>query len=266
MRKNPHWILGILMVYLTLLLVGCGAEETVDVADIQTQAAQTVITGLTQNAPTSTRSAPTEEPPAPTSPPLPVDTIPPPTPLPTMLPEAVLADDFKSKTGWVTQVTDTYSYGFFDGGYYITVNTTNAAIWSVRDLLMTNVRLQTSARQFAGPADGYYGVTCRHKDGSNYYLLVIGSDGFYGIGKMVNGELEFIQEAYDQTGIIQSGETFNRITGECIADHLSLQVNNQTLLEVQDTTFDQGAVGLAAGARMTPGVQAQFANFVLINP
>jgi hypothetical protein len=85
----------------------------------------------------------------PTNPPLPVDTMPPPTPLPKMLPEAVLADDFKSKTGWVIQVMDTYIYVFFNGVYNITVNTINAVIWSVRDFFMVNMRIQISARQFA---------------------------------------------------------------------------------------------------------------------
>ena len=251
---------------LFLLLVSCGAKETVDVGEIQTQTAQTVIAGFTQNVPTMTALPPTMESPLPTSPPLPVDTMPPPTPLPTMPPQAILADDFKSKTGWASETTDTYSYGFFEGGYFISVNTSNATIWSVRDLILDNARLQTSARHLAGPMDGYYGVTCRHTDGANYYILVIGSDGFYGIGKMVNGELEFIQQSYDKSGIIQGGETFNRITGECIGSTLRLTVNEQQMLEVQDTTFDRGSSGMVAGSRMETGFQAQFANFVLINP
>jgi len=248
----------------TFILANCSPNETPELDLIYTQAAQTVVSGLTQEAPTATLPPTATEAPLATAPLLPVDTLPAPTPTITTPPEAILADDFASKTGWTTEVTEGYSYGYLDRGYFIYVNTSYATIWSGRDFNLSDVSARTNARRTSGPENGYYGVTCKNQDGSNFYILVIASDGFFGIGKMVNNQLEFIQEGVDQSGVIKRGDAANDILGECTGTTLRLVVNGQQLAEVEDSTFTKGAVGMVAGTRNETGLRILYENFVAL--
>jgi hypothetical protein len=95
---------------------------------------------------------------------------------------------------------------------------------------------------------------------------VISSNGDYGIAKMEEGEFEFIQEGTDQAGVIKPDDETNRVRADCIGETLTLYANGQRLLEVQDDDFENGNVGLVAGTRQQPGVQALFDNFAILRP
>jgi hypothetical protein len=249
---------------------------------IYTQAAETVIFALTQNAPPETPTqaslAPTETLAA-TITPLPTNTpLPTATPLPsltptqpaTATPEAgtlIYSEDFSGDSGWVEENNDSWRVGQMDGGYSILVKISYAPIWSVRNQELTDVRLEVDAARLDGPADGYYGLVCRHLNGDNYYALVIGSDGFYGIAIKEGGDkLRYLVEGRDQQSVILSGSAYNRIRGDCIGSTLSLYANGQKLLETQDSTFDSGDIGLLAGTLKVSGLRVLFDNYAAYTP
>lgn len=271
-----------------------------------TQAAETIVAELTLNAPptaTATPVLPTEmptvPPPAalpeiftstPTFEPLPpTSTLPPPptatmteTPLPTftltpqftftstMPPEMnfqlVYKDNFSSDSGWPVFNGEQVYLRYAMGGYVVVNKVIKDAVWGVRNLFYPDVRIEVTGSRLDGPLDGYYGIICNFADGSNYHILAVGSDGWYGIGKQKAGELKFLHEAKDTTGTVNTGNAPNLIRADCIGTSLVLWVNGVRLAEVQDTDFTAGAVGVAAGTRAVTGYEALFDDFMIYTP
>ena len=196
-----------------------------------------------------TAEAAVTETPAPTDAPAPAQTPTPtytPIPTPTQLPNIVFEDDFSSDTGWMLYKADTHGFTLKEGAYNINVKTPNGFIWSVRSLSLADLALETDAHRVEGTEAGYYGIVCRYQSGINYYALVVSESGSYGIVKMEHGLLEFLAEGTDEEGIIHHGDRVNRVRGDCVGDTLTLYVNGEKLLEVQDGTFKDGNVGLIA--------------------
>ena len=237
-----------------------------------TQAAQTVQAQITAVVQTATRpsiqasvttTAPTLRP---TQPPAPTATITM-APTPTENLKLLFSDDFSSEVGWYTEQADNYGFEFLAGGYRMYADIPNAKIWSIRDDDYADIILEVEAARMAGPTDGYYGLLCRQVDDDNYYALVIGSNGFYGIGKMAAGEFSFLQEGQDTKGVIYPEATkFNKIRADCVGDTLRLYANGQKLSEVQDGDFPTGVVGLLIGTRKQPGLEVLFDNFAIYQP
>lgn len=245
-----------------------------------TQAALTIIAELTQSAPPATLTQPAPEPTATSAPP---DTPTPPpsdTPAPTVTqtvpPSAtpmalpayrlVFSDDFSDDTDWYVDLGDNFGFEYVDESYRIYVNLVNAPIWSIRDESFVDVSMEVDVTRAAGPENGLFGLTCRHVDEDNYYALMIGSDGGYAIGKMDNGEFEYLEEGRDQADIIRRGDETNRVRADCIGETLSLYANGQFLLQVQDDDFDEGIIGLIAKTRLNDGLDVLFDNLSVYQP
>lgn len=187
------------------------------------------------------------------------------TPSPT--PVLIFQDDFSKDRNWFLQKTKDFGFEYADGGYRVYVNLLNAPVWSVRGKDLADVRLEVDATHTGGAKNGYYGLVCRHQDENNYYSMVIGDDGSYGFMKMKDGEHDFVKEGMDETNIILRGGETNHLRLDCIGNTLTLYVNAQELLEVQDEDFASGDVGLLAGTRMTKGgVEVLFDNFAIYQP
>ena len=248
-----------------LLLTSCAAAD--QGPDLEaTNFAGTVVAELTLRAPTSTPIATKTPRPSPTNTLPPTDTPVPPTLVPTPTQEALFADDFNSSRGWPSAESNNWAFGFENGDYFIFVNYPNAAIWSVRFENHADIRLQTHAMRTAGPETGYYGVVCRFVDASNYYMFVVGEDGSYGIGKMLGGSLDFIDKRVDESGVVKRGQTPNLVEGDCLGSTLTLVVNGQTLMQVQDPSFQNGSIGLVAGAASAYGLKVQYSDFAVLKP
>jgi hypothetical protein len=285
--------LKVLVLALGVMLVGCNLPGQIETEDEQpdavfTFAAQTVTALVTQDAPDSqiedegpmvtvdlpvVESTQPEEPsqtPEPTQTQEPTVTITPTaTPSPTPIPDAILEDDFSNTNLWYTDQNDDYGFEYKDDGYRIYNNILNAAIWSVRSLEYSDIRLEIDTTRKSGPDDGYFGVVCRFgNEGLDYYALVIGDNGFYGILEMDNGDLEFLGSGMDEDGVIHlgMGET-NRVRGVCSGEQLVLYANDQQLLEVFDDSHSNGEVGLVVGNRLSDvGIDVIFDNFAIMWP
>ncbi len=296
MKARKCTSLSILAGTMVLLLTSCqmfpAAAPTQDLNALFTQAAQTIVAELTLNAPSPTDTleslapeaypSPTEtfpptstlpptDTPTPTDTPLPTDTPTPTetatsTPSPTPGFVLALADDFSYRSGWVTGKYDQVEFRFTRGGYQITNKVENDAVWSVHGQPFVNVRIQVTGSWVSGPFEGYYGVVCRFMNGSNYYLLYVGSDGRYGIAKQKAGNLAFLYEAQDTTGRVYTGAMPNTIVAECLGATLSLYANGHFLVSVQDTEFSAGSVGLAVGTRGNYIYEALFDDFMVYVP
>ena len=280
--RKPLFILSLFLLP-TLSLASCGSEETpsptIDLDAEYTLAAQTVIAEMTRLAPTETLE-PTEEPATLEIPPTATATITPSITPETTVTETVITfegvpqlpdykvvfdDNFSSGRGWYTTDDEDYGFRFTEQGYLIYVNILKATIWSIRDIELTDMRVEIIAEQKSGPNDGYYGVTCRHLDGDNYYALVISNNGQYGIAKMEQGDFEFIQEGTAPSGVIDP-TGINHVIGDCIGDMLTLYANDKKLTEVQDSTFQSGVFGMVVGTGLHEGVGVEFTQILVMAP
>lgn len=255
---------------------------------LYTQAAETIIAQITQagtvitlpaEQPTQATLVPfTQVPPTiapsltntpPVSTPLPSATMPPTAPVgasPPPLPDYKMLrqEDFSSETGWHTEVDPDFVFEFKNGGYRITVNIVNAFFWSIWDRDFTDTRTEVVAGWDGGPQDGFYGLTCRHKDGSNYYSLVISSTGAYRIMKNKEGTMEYLVEGTAPAGVIRPDQP-NRVTADCIGETLTLYANNMRLAQAEDDDFATGVTGMTAGTKFVAGFSALFDDFVLFS-
>jgi hypothetical protein len=290
----------ILSLVLVMSTVGCArspkATPTQNLNLAYTQAAQTIEAELTRNAPPTiapqvaapASATPTLEPLPATSTPLPTNTpLPSNTPLPTATPfptftrtpiasptptqpqfELAFEDDFSYTGSWaVINAADSTIYSHYTRGGYVIVNkTTNYPIWSVGVTPYADVRVEVTASRLSGPRDGYYGVICRHEDGTHYYLFFVGSDGRYGIAKMMDGILSFLREAKDTTSTVKTGNGVNTIRGDCLGPKLSLWVNGVLMATEKDYDFTAGNVGMGVGTRNTSKMEVFFDNFLVLVP
>jgi len=127
--------------------------------------------------------------------------------------------------------------------------------------------IYVSARKLAGPADNLFGILCRYQDKANFYALVIGSDGYYGVYKMQDGVQTLIDQLHmDFSDVINRGEVVNEIRAVCQADQIALIVNDTLLINIQDDTFQSGDVGLIVGNFSQKGVDILFDNFIVVSP
>jgi len=275
-----------MMLVVAVVLSGCDLLRTppapTPIPDAAyTAAAQTIIAQLTQIAPPETPTPPPTLAPSLTNTLLPTDTqtttptntltptepaIPTLTSTPTNIPEILFEDDFSYDTGWYTDKGEDFSFEYAKGGYRISVDILNAPIWSIRERNYTDVRVEVDAAQISGAQDGYYGLVCRHTDSDNYYALVIGSDGAFGIAKSQNGEFVILRTGTAVPGVIKSGEAANRVRADCVGETISLYANDQKLVEIQDNDFESGYIGVIAGTRLSGGVVVLFDNFAIYEP
>jgi hypothetical protein len=294
-RRKPLLAVITILLLITLAISACAQQPIEVTPDINTRVAQTLMalaTPVTPETPTpsETLAPPTDIPtvtasiepsntPEPTETPSPSETsttapeatatLPSGTP-PTAPPHGgqVYFDDFSSETGWYVNQGQNATFEFADGGYQITNNLVNGQFWSVRTVEPIDIILEVDAKHKAGPDDGYYGLVCRHQeDGKNYYALVIGKDGFYGIAMMLDGAFSFLAGGQDDKNIINTEDgAFNRVRGECVRDRLTIYANNQFLLEFRDDTFASGQLGMFNGTREDAGQVVLYDNFAVYAP
>jgi hypothetical protein len=287
--KNQLKVISLLIIFLisAFLIGSCNVPEstpsTEDSRDaVYTMAAETVMAHYTQEASDLTEAVvpPTDIPtitPHEISPTLePSNTLEPSasptqteTPTPTRIQDAIIEDDFSNTTLWYVAEEDNYGFEYVDGGYRIYNEILNAAIWSYKDQDFQDIQIEVDTTRNEGPDESYYGVICRFaNDGNDYYGLVINDSGFYGILKMKDGELEFLDSGLDEDEVVnKEGGVTNRIKGVCIGDQLMLFSNDQKLLEVVDDSLATGVVGLVVGNRLSGvGIDVTFDNFALLWP
>jgi hypothetical protein len=177
-------------------------------------------------------------------------------------------DDFSdSSSGWSQASTDQGATEFADGVYRILVNEPNLDIWSIPGVEFSDVRIEVDALKVGGDRDNRFGVICRATNQNNFYTFVISSDGYFGVGKIKGEVYQLIgMDALKRSDAIKLGSEFNHIRADCIGKTLTLFVNGQRLISVEDLEFALGGVGVIAGTYDKPGTDIRFDNFVVYEP
>ena len=117
------------------------------------------------------------------------------------------------------------------------------------------------ALKVGGERDNRFGIICRATSPNSFYTFIISSDGYYGIGKINGQEYHLIgMDALQPSSAILKGSALNHLRADCIGDTLTLYVNDNKLIEVRDSEFPAGDIGLIAGTYQTAGTDIRFDN------
>ena len=156
---------------------------------------------------------------------------------------------------------------YFNGTYHINIVDANIFSWSVAQQTFGDVRISMDVA-FTGPAGmAEMGAICRMQNSQDFYFLTIRSDGAYAVFKMEQGNEFFIgMEGYEFNSAIRTGLSTNKLEVICRGENLSLFVNNEHMITVQDSSYQVGDVGVIAGGFDEPDVNVYFDNFRVTQP
>lgn len=170
-------------------------------------------------------------------------------------------------SGWIVSRGEEGQTGYLEGQWRISVDQANYDLWSNPGATFDNVKIEVDATKLAGEESNRFGLQCRYQDVDNYYFAVISSDGYYGIGKVVNGVQTFFGAGGMQvTDKVYAHSTTNHIRLDCVGPRLSLYVNGDYVDAVDDADLSTGDVGLLAGTFDKPGTVVAFDNFTVVKP
>lgn len=181
----------------------------------------------------------------------------------------LLYDDFSSsESGWTTLAKEEAEIAYEQAGLRFTINVANFDYWSLPGQRFADATLAVDALKLGGPDDNDFGLICRYQDEYNFYALLISSDGYGGIVKVKDGLYTILNNAdgLEYGPMILTGDELNQLRADCIGDRLALYVNHVPFLEVQDSDFAVGEVGLIAGSYDQAGVDILFDNYFVIKP
>ena len=219
------------------------------------------------NQTVSTASAPINE--VPTATPAPIPTAAIPTPVP--FTNTLFSDDFTDpSSGWDKHHDSDYTFEYKDGHYHVLINKRDGGydIWPDSTNKYKNVSVEADVQQTTGPNDGLIGVVCRAKDDGSVYAFEFDQNGDYGIFKSdSNNNITALDQGTLDPNTVNQNDV-NHIEGVCDGDTLTLLLNNQVLLQTQDSSITSGGVGVIVqtGSSGDPGVDVLFSNFVVKGP
>lgn len=177
-------------------------------------------------------------------------------------------DDFSDEdTGWEV-VNNAYELkGYSNNGYMISVKPAFSRTVSTTALFFSNSITDAKIQKITGPRESQYGLVCRYQDKFNFYAFVISSDGYAGILRLLDGEIELIgSEQYIRAeGIILDDGT-NNITASCIDDNLRLIVNRETIVSAQDSSFTNGQNGFLVETFEEGNLTVVFNDLIILKP
>lgn len=183
--------------------------------------------------------------------------------------DVLFFDDFSDPpSGWGIWKRDGASVEYFEEGLRIQVNEPQYDFWSVAGLNFEDVSIEVDASNLAGLDDNDFGIICRYQDKENFYMMVVSSDGYYGIAKLRDGQYGMIgaQQLQYNRDAIRSGKARNHLRADCIGSTLRLYANGQLLMEASDEDLRTGDVGVVTGSYDARGVDILFDNFVVKKP
>lgn len=178
-------------------------------------------------------------------------------------------DDFSDPaSGWESYYdNESGTVDYFDGFFRIHVLSEYQMLSSGPGLDFKDVQLEADMIKVIGSSDDMFGLVCRAVDPDNYYFFVISSDGYYGIGKVIDGVQSMLgSDGMLPSEIISQGKAKNHLRVDCVEEKLDLTVNGQLLGSLEDSDLISGDVGVLAGTMQDSENAVLFDNFSVINP
>lgn len=177
------------------------------------------------------------------------------------------ADDFSDPaSGWQAESDASAEVGYHEGMMRILIRSPNRLAWASAGRDFSDFRLAVEATQVAGPDDNEYGVLVRMQDPDHFYRFSISGDGYYLVNRYDGEEWVALGGDWTPSDAIYRGAATNRLEVVCQGARMAFLVNGVQLVEVEDSRYAQGDIGLYAGSFFEPDVEVYFDNLTATEP
>ena len=177
------------------------------------------------------------------------------------------ADDFSDPaSGWQAESDASAEVGYHEGMMRILIRSPNRLAWASAGRGFSDFRLAVEATQVAGPDDNEYGVLVRMQDPDHFYRFSISGDGYYLVNRYDGEEWVALGGDWTPSDAIYRGAATNRLEVVCQGARMAFLVNGVQLVEVEDSSYSQGDIGLYAGSFFEPDVEVYFDNLTATEP
>lgn len=167
-------------------------------------------------------------------------------------PELVLEEDFSDEDAWEFYEDDRSSAQVDedDEVYLIEVEYDDEPIfiWGQDSRIFGDTVIQIETDQLSREENNGYGVMCRTDPSNNGlgYRFYLSGNGYATIIARLDGDIEILYEWTRHDDIINTGRDDNELVVVCVEEYLALYVNGELIAEVEDDTYDEGVIALAA--------------------
>ncbi len=179
----------------------------------------------------------------------------------------IFEDSFDTEGIWDSRSLGVGRFGYVEGWFQILIDKPDSFILVPAPVLPAkDVRLEVDIVKRSGTTSDEAGVFCRLQlEGGHYELLFSSEARTSAIYRVSNDEYVAIGRAVLPSEVkLAQGKKPNHLRAECIGSKLRLFVNDWLTLEAQDSNFEGGWVGLAAGTGLqATQLMADFDNFKL---
>ena len=184
----------------------------------------------------------------------------------------VFEDDFSdSGSGWPdTQIADHNAKGMMlydgSGGYQMTPldDATYGIVPAPRQAPGPDSAIEANLFLYTGVGKGTGGLVCRQSDQDNFYAFMVSGAHGYAILKVEGGKGETLGTGRFEGMMPNIADV--RIGARCQGTTLTLSIDSEVVLEVDDSSHSAGKSGLIVLGERTAGTSAVFDNFVLSTP
>jgi len=182
--------------------------------------------------------------------------------------ELLFQDDFSlTGSGWDRSEDNAVVMDYKQGGYRMELLSANSIAWATPGLDMNGVRIEADARRIDGSENNYFGLLCGKDQPDHFYIFLVSSDGYAGIGEYLAGEINLLShDSMLPSFNINDGSARNHLRADCIGNRLSFFINLNLEMEVEVAGNVVGDVGFIVGSNQDAGVNIQFDNFSVYQP
>jgi hypothetical protein len=174
--------------------------------------------------------------------------------------ETLFSDDFRrNNNAWAAPEYDDVTFSYQGGAYRIGVNAPNITPGSTGNITVKDFLLEVDAAQMSGPT-GQYGVFFRQLDDDNFYLFAVSPFQSFSLWKYVDTEWTTLIEWTESDAILAGEGEINRIGVLAEGAQITLLVNDVAIAQIEDDTFSEGMIALAAGTFDEAEIEVEFDN------
>ncbi|MCS7011383.1 MAG: hypothetical protein N2049_00450 [Anaerolineales bacterium] len=181
--------------------------------------------------------------------------------------DVLYRDDFSTTSG-------PWPVGDFPGGlsayredaYLVQLDVSGRQFLATSKQIYRDVVVEVDVRQTAGKPANLFGLICRYLDERNYYFFVIAGDGYFGLGKMQDGQAVLLGQTQMSYSRDIRPDGVNRLTFSCASSTLTGSINGQIVALAEDVDFPSGDAGFVVTTLEDGGLVVYFDNFLVTHP
>jgi len=158
------------------------------------------------------------------------------------------ATSFDDGDGWNLSSDAVADVSIADGTLQVHVFSPGQLAWASSQSDWQDCHVEVSATQVSGPIDNEYGILMRMEDDQSFYAFSVSGDGYVRAARYVDGLWSLLGPDWTPSDAVSQGAVTNRLEVIAVGAHFEFRVNDQTVLEVEDTDAKSGPIGLYAGA------------------